>query len=324
MYTVGTNNSARVQSHEPRLDLLVVGEACVDLVLRGLPRVPFLGTEAWAEEYGWCPGGVATVAIAAARLGCRVGLTAPFGDDELGRFCRNWLMAEGIDLSSSRILANTPNPLSVILSGQDDRAIASVSPITVPLMDQLPDAHWIFTGMGKSPDATIWAPITAAQGRGARVACTLAWSEDPVHGIDALPIPPNVDLLIGNEQEALMIAGTTSPVDAATALRSRATNVVVTLGPKGALVATPTEITTITLTRPHAVRDTTGAGDVFCGALLAGWIHGSTLVESIMLGHNAAGFSLQHIGGVGAPTNTELSGLYPVNAGRRAIAFPSL
>src|SRR5690606_19890681 len=64
-----------------RLDLLVTGPVFFDLVFTGLPHGPVPGTEIWAGGMGAAPGGIANLAVGAARLGLDTGLAAAFGDD---------------------------------------------------------------------------------------------------------------------------------------------------------------------------------------------------------------------------------------------------
>ncbi len=81
-----------------RFDVVCVGEALVDF-LPSRPGGPVHETRLWKM----CPGGApANVAIGVARLGGRSALAGVVGDDELGRFLRDALGAEGVDVRALR------------------------------------------------------------------------------------------------------------------------------------------------------------------------------------------------------------------------------
>src|SRR5690606_39451465 len=66
---------------DPPLDVLTTGPLFFDLIFTGLPRLPEPGEELHSAGMGSCPGGIANLATAVARLGLRTGLVAGFGDD---------------------------------------------------------------------------------------------------------------------------------------------------------------------------------------------------------------------------------------------------
>lgn len=69
------------------VDLFVIGTVFLDLIFTGLPAAPVGGREVLAEGMGASPGGAATLAVAASRLGVRTGLAAAFGSDVYGDYC---------------------------------------------------------------------------------------------------------------------------------------------------------------------------------------------------------------------------------------------
>jgi sugar/nucleoside kinase (ribokinase family) len=88
-------------------------------------------------------------------------------------------------------------------------------------------------------------------------------------------IMPHVDLLIANEGEARALANVTTAQDALVALRRRVSGVVITCGKDGAIGSIDNDTWTTPASEPRSeVIDTTGAGDVFAGAFLAGITRG--------------------------------------------------
>jgi sugar/nucleoside kinase (ribokinase family) len=85
----------------PRCEVLCAGNAVVDVLARPVDRLPAPGASQRLEEVALGPGanGVNT-AMALARLGVRVALATPVGEDRLGEILRQSVRAEGVDDSN--------------------------------------------------------------------------------------------------------------------------------------------------------------------------------------------------------------------------------
>ncbi len=116
-------------------DVLVVGEALVDIVLRG---------GVLADEH---PGGSpANVALGLGRLGRRVSLLSRLGDDERGERVRTHLAASGVRLAPGTL---APGRTSTATASLDDRGAASYEfelDWRVPDAVELPPAQALHTG----------------------------------------------------------------------------------------------------------------------------------------------------------------------------------
>lgn len=89
-------------------------------------------------------------------------------------------------------------------------------------------------------------------------------------------------------------------------LKMGAQNVVVTLGEKGALWATPSEMVRVDAMPVKAV-DTVGAGDTFCGALVASLAQGESFLDAIRFANAAAAISVtRHGAQASAPHRAEV------------------
>ena len=83
---------------ERRYDVVVVGKANVDYLVRG-PRLPQPGQSVNGELFQEAPGGKgANQAVAAARLGARVALVARVGNDVRGDSVVEALITEGVEI----------------------------------------------------------------------------------------------------------------------------------------------------------------------------------------------------------------------------------
>jgi ribokinase len=255
--------------------LLVLGNAGWDLPLR-VARLPHAGETLLGERLGDSPGGKGlNQAVMAARAGADVLFIAPLGDDREGEALRAALAAE--PLAFEALASAHRTDLSLLCVAEDGGNLilstnACADGVTVAEAEEaaarLREGDMLLMQCGLGAEQTLAAARLGAA-RGARVllnAAPLRW--------DIAPILPLLETLILNEGEAEAATGCADPAAAALRLREGgARKVIVTLGGEGALCADasgprrqPAPAAT--------VRDTTGAGDVFCGtfaaALLAG------------------------------------------------------
>lgn len=272
--------------------VLVVGDANVDLVLRGdvVPR--FGQAEQLLDGADLVLGGSASIVAAGlARLGVPTTLAAVVGDDEFGRFTLAALVAAGVSTDGIRVLSGEPTGISVILSTPDDRAILTRTG-TIPLLTaddvraavRLSGARWVhFASPFLMPEfaagiATL-ADEFAAQGIGS----SLDTNWDPTERWGGLTeLLSAVDVLLPNRTELLAIAAAIAPTGAdvstpelaAAAIVAIGARVVVKDGSAGGWSVGAGE----TAVRGPGLRldvvDTTGAGDSFDAGYLAARAHG--------------------------------------------------
>ncbi|TRW45246.1 hypothetical protein FJ693_10190 [Georgenia yuyongxinii] len=284
------------------LDLLVSGPVFFDIVFTGLPTAPRAGTEVWATGMGSAPGGIANLAVAAARLGLRTGLAAGFGDDAYA----DWLWTvlgdqEGVDLTPSRRYRRWHTSVTVSMALNGDRAM-----VTHGHEDPEPPAELL---AGAPPARAVVAELSGtARGaepwwRAAAEAGTLVFADaawDPSETWD----PGHLELLDGchaftpNVVEALAYTRADTPLQAARALSAHVPLVVVTLGAEGALAvdAASGEEARVEALQVDAI-DATGAGDVFAAALVTGTLQGWALEQRLRFATLCASLAVQHFGG---------------------------
>ncbi|WDZ83781.1 ribokinase [Micromonospora cathayae] len=261
--------------------------------------VPGPGETLLAGEARISPGGKGSnQAVAASRLGVEVTLFTAVGDDSFAeRAWRLWA-DEKIDTTAVRTKAG-PTMLGVILvdpSG-DNRivvapgALAALDTADVaPFAARLAGADLCVVSL-EIPAEVAAAVLAAAHAAGVR---TLLNPAPPA------PLPAEVlrrvSILTPNRPEACALTG--SPADTpagvlADRLRDRCDGtIVITLGPEGALVDDGTERYRVPAPAPVRVRDTTGAGDAFTGALAAAVASGVPVREAVRLAVSAGTFSV--------------------------------
>ena len=106
----------------------------------------------------------------------------------------------------------------------------------------------------------------------------------------------DVDILLGNEEEVMLLFGAESFDAALEAAEETGLLVVVTRGARGAVVLTAHGPEEVPAAAVDKVVDTNGAGDLFAAGFLFGLTHGMTPVDSTRLGGICAAEVISHIG----------------------------
>jgi len=282
------------------LDVLVTGTVFLDLIFTGLGAAPVGGREIMAEGMGSSPGGAATLAVAAARLGVSTSLVAAFGSDVYGDYCWSTLEDdEGVDLSWSRRLPDWHSPVTVSLAYDDDRAMithAHASPI-VPeeLFGSVPDARACYADVG-----TARAPwVDGLIERGSLVFADVGWDDTGVW--DAISLRERLEgchAFVPNAAEAMAYTDRDHPGAALEVLRDWVPLAVVTSGSGGAYAADASTGETVWVPGLQVPAiDPTGAGDVFLAALMAGTLRGWPLQQRVRFANLTAALSVRDLGG---------------------------
>ena len=273
-------------SHISSPDLVALGEVLIDFTQAGLSPN---GQALFERNAGGAP---ANVAVQAARLGMSAQFVGKVGADMHGDFLRRSLQECGVDVSS---VVQDPDAFTTLAFVEVDTRTAERSfsfarkpgadtrlfPAEVP-GQAICDCHVLHVGSLSLTDeparaATLHA-VDIARQAGALV------SYDPNYRASLWPseseaieqmtmLLQQADLVKINEDEALLLCGTSNPEAAAQHILDRgAALVAVTLGSQGALVATQAECVLVPAC-PCQARDATGAGDSFWGALLFQLVH---------------------------------------------------
>ncbi len=296
-------------------NLVVVGSSNTDMILR-VARIPGPGETLLGGEFSTAPGGKgANQAVAARRAGGRVTFVARLGSDALGDEALGRFKGEGINVSHVVRDPSRPSGVALIFVGADGEnsigvaggANNALSPGDVAAARRALARARIVLLQLETPLRTVEAAARLAGRAGAHVILNPA---------PARPLPDsllaNVSLLTPNESEASLltgvkVTGVASAGRAARALLGRGAGaVIVTLGAKGALVATREGSRLVRGFKVKAV-DTTAAGDVFNGALAVGLAEGLPLLAAVRFAHAAAAISVTRPGAQPSiPTRREI------------------
>jgi ribokinase len=272
--------------------VLVVGSVNVDTVLH-CDHLPAPGETVLAAAMSTGFGGKgANQAVAAARLGARVGLVAAVGDDDAGTAALADLAAEGVDTAGVVVVPGQPTGhATVLVDPAGENAI-----VVTPGANATLDAATVTDRLGRfhplPADVVLVSgevPAECAEAA-ARVGVRTVYNLAPFRGLhdwlaDVRP------LVVLNETEAAQAAGTPRPADAAAHLAGLFGAVVVTRGAAGALLVAGTDVATVAA-RPVEPVDTTGAGDAFCGALAVGLAAGRPLRDAVAMAVRAGAIAV--------------------------------
>jgi len=299
--------------------VLVVGDANVDLVLRGdvVPR--FGQVEQLLDGADLVLGGSASIVAAGlARLGVPTSLAAVVGADEFGRFTRAALDAAGVSTASVRVSDVDPTGVSVILSTQDDRSILTL-PGAIPMLTAAEvrsaaresGARWVhFASPFLMPGFATEIPALVAEFSAAGIGSSIDTNWDPSEQwMGLVDVLMAVDVLLPNRAELLAIvaavapAGTdvTTPQGAAAAIAALGVRVVVKDGSAGGWSLDASGEAASAPGLVLDVVDTTGAGDSFDAGYLAARAYGVADEQTRLRWAAVAGsLSTRAAGGTGA------------------------
>jgi len=316
------------------LDLLVLGNAIVDLIARadedflaaqGVPKGAMqLIDEARAEDLYDAMGPAtivsggsgANTAVGAALLGAKTGFIGKVRNDELGGLYAHDLKATGVRFT---VPAATDGPATarcfILVTPDGERtmntylgACQSLSPADV-------DEATVRSARVTYLEGYLWDPPAAkdafrkavqiAHAAGNAVALTLSDAfcvgryRDEFLGLIR---DGSIDILFANIGELQSLYETEDAEVALKALRderdARGKHLLglVTRSADGAMVVKGGEIRSVEASPVHELVDTTGAGDLFAAGFLAGHARGLDNITSARLGSLAAAEVIQHIG----------------------------
>ncbi len=309
------------------LDVITIGRSSVDLYGQQIGS-RLEDVTSFAKSVGGCPS---NIAIGTARLGLRSALITRVGDEQMGRFIKEQMGREGVDI---RGIVTDPKRLTslVLLSVENDK--------TFPLIfyrdncaDSALDESDIDESFIRSSGAVLVTGThfaTPHTGRAQRKAMAIARANGAkvVLDIDYRPnlwglaghaageeryiksdavsahlktILPDCDLIVGTEEEVHIAAGEEDTLAALRTIRSLSSAVIVLKrGPMGCVVY-PAEIPArledgiVGQGFPIEVYNVLGAGDAFLSGFLRGWLRGEPHQTSATWANACGAFAVSRL-----------------------------
>lgn len=290
----------------PSAELLVVGEALIDLIADE-PGVALAEATGFQRVVG---GSVTNVAVAFARLGGRAAIATALGDDAAGDFIVNDLRRSGVD---TRFICRRPAATSMafvtramdtpefeILRGADHL----LRPEDLPdgLLESARAIHASAFGLSRAPASdAVHRALVVARRRGAITSLDLNYHPAIWPRKTCLPdlarALSETDLVKASDDDLQRLFG--EPLDlAAAAARIHdlgPQTVVVTLGAAGAWFSDSGKTGRVAAPEARLV-DGTGAGDAFWAGVLRGILLGASLPDAVGLGSIIAGRKIGTVG----------------------------
>lgn len=299
--------------------VLVIGSINMDIIAKS-PRLPLPGETLLGHQLQMIPGGKgANQAIAASRAGADTALAGALGSDYFGKELKQYLATQDIELTLFPAPEATTGAALVLVADTGDNAIVVISgansAVTPARITRtlIRDTDVVLL-QGELPDATTLKVIHYAR---MASATTVALNLSPFRPKLAADLGI-VDYLIVNRLELAQAAGL--PIEALSvseapvrqALRDvgkTVPNVVVTLGDRGFLAWLGGKYYGGDGYRVP-VRDTTGAGDCFCGVFAACLAQGDSPQDSLRAANAAAALTVGLLGAAPSmPTRADLDAL---------------
>ncbi|AOG07535.1 bifunctional 5-dehydro-2-deoxygluconokinase/5-dehydro-2-deoxyphosphogluconate aldolase [Bosea sp. RAC05] len=311
----------------PSLDVITIGRASVDLYGQQIgSRLEDVGS--FAKSVGGCP---ANIAIGTARLGLRSALLTRVGDEQFGRFLREQLAREGVDLGG---LKTDPQRLTAlaILSVESDKSFPLLfyreNCADMALEEEDVDPAFLATARAVVVTGTHFARhnTEAAQRKAMRL--MRAQGGKVILDIDYRPnlwglaghaagdnryiasvavsermksVLPGCDLVVGTEEEVLIASGESELLPALKTIRALTpATIVLKRGPMGCIVyegeiSDDLEDGIIGKGFPIEVYNVLGAGDAFMSGFLRGWLGGESLQTAATWANACGAFAVSRL-----------------------------
>ena len=254
--------------------ITVLGSVNLDLIAT-VSRIPQPGETVPGTSFATAPGGKgANQALAAARAGGKVRLVGAAGRDRMGDEALALLQQGGVDLGALRRLDQQQGVAMIMVDAAGENIIGIVPGTNGTLTPEDADTavaaltdRDVLVVQQEIPQAATMRALGVARLHGTTTILNTAPFLDTTAAVAG-----TASIVVANETEfALLSGGEVGDLPTAMSLwaRSRRQTVIVTLGPDGAVAATPDDVISVPALAVEPV-DTVGAGDTFVGYLAAG------------------------------------------------------
>lgn len=300
------------------LDIVTVGDSVVDIMIP-VPRFPKGNEDSVSgEKMERQLGGASNFLLQASRLGLAVGITDCVGDDEFGRFYKEVMKSEGVDVSRVYELAGFQTARCIVLvDAKGNHAYIGFPGATKHLTPDevepafIQDSKVLYVSGYTLADSPLREAVIRAVNLATEAEIPLYFDPSPI--ISRIPeemlksiIAPSEAILL-NEREIASISGTCNNKEAAQRLlRLGPETIILKLGSNGCLICNHSGFEEVPSFHVNVV-DTTGAGDTFNASFIFGQLNGWTLRKSAIFANAIGAITVTKMGaGANVPTKKEV------------------
>jgi len=284
--------SARVR---PVTEVVSFGSVFLEVVFGHTDQLPKPGEEIFIDDFAFSCGGAVTSAVAASKVGAAAAIAGLLGDDLGSRLAERLCLAEGVSTELCLRAKGQVAGTTVVINYQGDRAFITHVP---PQPDQQrPEPErwcevieavrpsWAYLHAGPQ----VLGVLRTARSVGTKVAVDVNFEEIEQFPEAVVECAKLGELFLPNEEELRRVTGEADFQKALAVASSWSPLVVCKRGAQGATVGWGGRAIDVAEGLADVeVKDLTGAGDAFAGALIGALAKGSSLLPAVALA-NAAG-----------------------------------
>jgi len=267
---------------------------------------PVPDTKPRVDRFARTPGGQAASAmVVLSRLGYRSRYLGKVGGDEIGRFSLESIASEGVDVSEVVTVDGVTNQLAMIIvdTGRHERTILWHRPDEIATLPDEISAETVSSGRVLLVDGHD-APAAARAAELARDRGTLVVMDAESVKDGTRELVGQVDVVLASRDFPARLTGETNLDRSFDAIRAMGPRVVgVTLGALGSVVMVSDGSVYGAPAYAVDVVDTTGAGDVYHGAFVAGLVEGWSVERTVDFANAAAALNCRGLGARWGPSS---------------------
>ena len=250
-------------------------------------------------------GSVANSIVSLAQLGNKVGFIGKISDDELGSKYEEGLFLEKVKYFYSKKKEKVPTGTCLILITPDsERTMVTFLGTAGKINDSDIDINAVKQSEILFLEGYLWdeGEPKKAFDKAINYSNKVAMSLSDLFCVERHKreflnlVETKLDITFANEQEIMSLINTTKIEDVIEFSKKIKKLIVITRGEKGALAIKNDQVIECSAKKNLKVKDLTGAGDLFAGGFLDGFIKGKSIEESLEKGTEMSSKIIQIIG----------------------------
>ena len=250
-------------------------------------------------------GSVANSIVGLSQLGDKVGFIGKISDDDLGNKYEEGLKKENVQFFYSKKKESIPTGTCLILITPDsERTMITFLGIAGKINENDIDANAVKNSEILFLEGYLWdegepkKAFEKAINNSNKVAMSLSdlfcVERHKSHFLEL--VKNKLDITFANEQEIMSLIDTKKFDDVINFAKETNKLIIITRGDKGAIAINNSEIVECSAKKNLQLKDLTGAGDLFAGGFLHGFINKKSIKESLKTGTEMSSKVIQIIG----------------------------